>query len=314
MTRQPENKIKQRKNIIMKTDVQFALDRANATNTVATAIQADWVWPEKPIAQMMAETQTLTGQASLTDTKNSAWGNAVAQKNAAFDIYHQTTVTLLGMTKTHYRNNPAALATLKNLHARAQSEQATLDEGNTFAQVWAQLDATYVPDTGWTLAAFQTAGADCVTKAAAVTTADVAWSSESAKTDAMALAVEDTNTAWYADATRKFGPDTEQGKTIRQEVPTTSKSVQPPATPVVVEAQALGGGKVHIDFQPPDSGYIQILHQGPAETAFTVLVDKLTADFYEAGGFVVGAHSFKFVGINSGGESDASAPIVIQVT
>jgi len=298
----------------MKTDVQFALDRANATNTVATAIQADWVWPEKPIAQMITETQTLTVQAGLSDTKDSALSNAIALKNAAFSNYHQTTVTLLGMTKTHNRNNPAALATLKNLHAKAQSEQATLDEGATFAQVWAQLDATYVPDTGWTLAAFQAAGADCVTKAASVTTADVAWSSESAKTDALAVGVEDTNTAWYADATRKFGPDTEHGKTIRQEVPTTSKSVQPPAPPVVVEALALGGGKVHIDFETPDSGYIQILHQGPGETAYTVLVEELTTNFYEAGGFAVGAHSFKFVGINSGGESDASAPIVIQVT
>ena len=31
-------------------------------------------------------------------------------------------------------------------------------------------------------------------------------------------------------------------------------------------------------------------------------------------GFKPGAHSFKFVGINSGGASDASAPIVVQVT
>jgi hypothetical protein len=195
-----------------------------------------------------------------------------------------------------------------------QNEQGILDEGATFANAWAELDTTYVPDKGWTLAAFQAAGADCVTKAAAVTTADVAWSSESAKTDALAAAVDDTNIAWYADATKKFGPDTEHGKTIRQEVPTTSATVQPPDPPVVVEAQAIGGGKVHIDFAPPDSGYIQILHQGPGETAFTVLVDKLTADFYEAGGFAPGAHSFEFVGINSGGASDATAPIVIQVT
>jgi hypothetical protein len=35
---------------------------------------------------------------------------------------------------------------------------------------------------------------------------------------------------------------------------------------------------------------------------------------FEQGGVVPGAHSFKFVGVNSGGSSDASAPIVIQVT
>jgi hypothetical protein len=218
------------------------------------------------------------------------------------------------MTKTHYRNDPAATATLKNLHAKGQNDQDILDEGAKFAKAWAQLDATYVPDIGWTLAVYQAAGADCAAKASAVTAADVAWSSESAKTDEMAAEVEDTNIAWYADATRKFGPDTEHGKTIRQEVPTTSKSVQPPDPPVVVEAQALGGGKVHVDFAPVASGYIQILHQGPGEPAFTVLVDKLTADYFELGGFVPGAHSFKFVGINSGGSSDPSAPIVIQVT
>jgi hypothetical protein len=126
--------------------------------------------------------------------------------------------------------------------------------------------------------------------------------------------VEDTNVAWYADATKKYGPDTPHGKTIRQEVPTTTAAVQPPDAPVVDEALALGGGKVHIDFETPDSGYIQIWHQGPGETAFTVVVDKLTTNFWEQGGFAPGAHSFKFVGINSGGPGDFSAPIVIQVT
>ena len=298
----------------MKTEVQFVLDRANATISVAAAIQTDWVWSEETIAQMQTATKALAAQADLSDSKNTALTKAIAQKNAAFGNYHQITVTLLGMTKTHYRNNSAATATLKNLHAKGQSDQDILDEGAKFAKAWAELDAAYVPDQGWTLAAFQAAGADCATKLSAVTTADVAWSSESATTDELAAEVEDTNIAWYADATRKFGPNTEHGKTIRQEVPTTSATVQPPDPPVVVEAQALGGGKVHIDFQPPASGYIQILHQGPGEPAFTVLVEKLTADFWEQGGFAPGAHSFKFVGINSGGSSDPSAPVVVQVT
>ena len=264
----------------MKAAVQFVLDRANATIAAANVIASDWVWPEKTIAQMQTDAQGLAAQAVISDSNDTALTNAIALKNAAFGNYHQTTVTLLGMSKTHYRNDPAATATLKNLHAKGDSDQAILAEGAKFAMAWAQLDATYVPDQGWTLLAFQAAGADCRTKAGDVTTAEVTWSNESADTDAKEAAVEDTNIAWYADATRKFSPDTEHGAMIRQDVPTTSKSVQPPAAPVVLEAQALGGGKVHIDFQPPDSGYIQILHQGPGETAFTVLVDKLTADFW----------------------------------
>jgi hypothetical protein len=298
----------------MKTNVQFVVDRANATNTAAAAIVADWQWPEKSVVQMQADTQSLIAQAGISDTADLALTNAINQKNAAFSGYHLNTVTLLGMTRTHYRNNPAALATLKNLHAKGQSDQNILDEGATFAKVWAQLDANYVPDTGWTLAAYQAAGTATAATVGTLTTADVAWSSESAKTDDLAAGVEDTNTAWYADATKKYGPDTPHGKMIRQEVPTTTSSVQPPDPPVVDEALALGGGKVHIDFETPDSGYIQIQHQGPGETAFTVLVDKLTTNFWEQGGFAPGAHSFKFVGINSGGEGDESAPIVIQVT
>ena len=298
----------------MKTSVQFVLDRASATNPVAAAIAADWVWAEKTVAQMVLDTKALADQANLSDNKDLALTNAIAQKNAAFDKYHQATVVLLGMTKTHYRNNPAALATLKNLHAKGQNDQSTLDEGATFAKVWAQLDATYVPDTGWTLAAYQAAGADCLTKVAALTTADVAWSNESAKTDTLAAAVEDTNVAWYADATKKFGSDTPHGKTIRQKIPTTSQIVQPPDPPVVVEAQALGGGKVHIDFASPASGYIQIWHRGPGETGYTELVPKLATDFFEQGGFAPGAHSFKFYGINSGGMGAESAPVDIVVT
>jgi len=298
----------------MKAGIQFILDRANATDAVALAIQADWEWSEATVTQMQAATKALADQADVSDGKETALTLAIAQKNAAFNNYHLNTVMLLGMTKTHFRNDPAATATLKNLHARGQNEQDILDEGATFAKAWEELDATYVPDKGWTLAAFKAAGADCVTKAGQVVTADVAWSSESAKTDEMAASLDDTNIAWYADATKKYGPETEHGKTIRQKVPTTSKAVQPPDVPTVLEAQALGGGKVHIDFGPVASGYIQVWHQAPGETGYKVVADKLTDKFYEAGGFAPGAHSFAFKGINSGGASDLSGPTVIQVT
>jgi hypothetical protein len=153
-----------------------------------------------------------------------------------------------------------------------------------------------------------------VARLGAVTTADVAWSNESAQTDEMAAAVEDTNMAWYADATRKFGPETDHGKTIRQEVPTTSMAVKPPAPPVVAKAQALGGGKVHIDFEPQASGTIEVWHQNPGETFYNLIEPKLTTDYYEHDGFPPGANSFQFVGVNSGGPGAKSAPIVIQVT
>jgi hypothetical protein len=102
----------------MKAEVQFVLDRANATAAVAAAIAADWVWAEKTIAQMQTDATALADQADVSDSKDTALTNAIAQKNAAFGNYHQTTVTLLGMSKTHYRNDPAGTATLKNLHAR----------------------------------------------------------------------------------------------------------------------------------------------------------------------------------------------------
>lgn len=298
----------------MKDSVQFILDRASATNAVAEAILADWEWAEKTVTVMKADAAALTAQAEVSDTAETALTNAIAQKNADLGNYHSATVALLGMTRTHYRNNPAALATLKNLHARGFSDQDILDEGAGFAKAWDKLDATYVPDTNWTLVAFKAVGANCVARLGAVTTADVAWSNESAQTDQMAAAVEDTNMAWYADATRKFGPETEHGKTIRQEVPTTSKAVKPPAPPVVEKAQALGGGKVHIDFEPQASGTIEVWHQNPGETFYNLIEPKLTTDYYEHDGFPPGANSFQFVGVNSGGPGAKSAPIVIQVT
>jgi hypothetical protein len=298
----------------MKAEIQFVLDRAAATNSVAAAIAADWLWPEKTVAVMESDAAALAAQADVSDTKDQAYNKALADKNSAFLTYHQTTVELLGMTKTHYRNNPAAVAALKKLSARGQSDQNILNEGSTFAKVWAELDATYLPDQVWTLTAFQAAGTATAATVGALTTADVAWSTESAKTDALADGVEDTNTAWYADATKKFGPQTPHGVTIRQEIPTTTAAVNPPAAPVVLEAQALGGGKIHIDFQPPASGYIQVYHQAPGASAFTLLQDKLTAEFYEVGGLPVGANSFKFVGVNSGGSSPDSPVLVLQVT
>jgi len=239
----------------MKTNVQFVLDRSSATDAAAVAIVADWEWAEESNVQMSAETKALAAQASLSDTADTALTDAISQKNTALAGYHHTTVVLLGMTKTHYRNQPAALATLKNLQALGKSDQDIVDEGAALATIWMQLDPTYVPDKLWPLAAYQATGTDCANKILAVTTADVAWSQSSAQTDAMAAAKEDKNCAWYADATK-----TQHGVMIRQTVPTTSRTVQPPGAPVVDEAQAMGGGKVHIDFEKPASGYIQILH------------------------------------------------------
>jgi hypothetical protein len=309
-----QNKSYEGKIKAMNKIVQFVLDRATATTTAATTLQSDWLWSEKTVAQMVADAKALKVQAGISDDNDVALTNAVSNKNAALAGYHQTTVTLLGMTRTHYRKNPAATATLKGLHAVGDSEQGILDEGAKLAKVWEELDDTYVPDQGWTLTAFQAAGTAAAAALGAVTTAQVAWSNESAKTDALGAAVEDTNVAWYADATKKFGPETPQGVMIRQTVPTTTAAVQPPAAPVIIKAQALGGGRVHVDFQPPASGWIQVSHQGPGEPAFTVLVEKLKEDFFEQDGFAPGAHSFMFRGVNTGGPGDAAGPIVLQVT
>ena len=298
----------------MNKNIQFIIDRALASNAAAAAILVDWQWSEKTVPQMGLDTQALVTQAGLSDKAGIAMLDAASQKNVALQNYHDATSLLLGMSKRHYRNQPAALATLMTVQALGKSAQNILDEGAAFAKIWKQLDLAYVPDPDWTLTAFETAGTAATASFGAVTTTEVAWSNSAAKTDDQALGVEDTNTAWFADATKKYGPDTPHGVMIRQTVPTTTHAVHPPVPPVVIEALAIGGGKVHIDFAPPASGWIQIQHQGPGETVFAVVMEKLTANFWEQGGFKPGANSFKFVGINSGGPGVESAVSVIQVT
>ncbi len=298
----------------MNKNIQFVIDRALATNAAAAAILVDWQWSEKSVTQMGLDTQALITQAGLSDKAGIAMLTATNQKNTVLQSYHETTSLLLGMSKRHYRNQPAALATLMTVQALGKSAQNILDEGAQFAKIWAQLDITYVPDLGWTLTTFEAAGVTATAAFGAVTTTEVAWGNSDAQTSAQAVGVEDTNTTWYADATKKYGPDTPNGAMIRQNVPTTTHAVKPPAPPVVIEALAIGGGKVHIDFTPPASGWIQIQHQGPGETVFAVVMEKLTANFWEQGGFKPGANSFKFVGINSGGPGAESAVTVIQVT
>ena len=298
----------------MKADIIFALLRSQATINAATAIGTDWVWPEKSVAEMTTDRQALRTQADLSDTREVAYNAASANRVAAFDAYHDATVTLLGMSRTHYRKNPAALSQLRDLHARGQNEQGILDEGAAFARVWEQLDATYVPDTGWTLVAFKAAGANCLTMQDAERNANVAWNDESKNTDVMAIAVQDTNMAWYADATKKFGPETAHGQMIRSTVPTTSKAQALPQKPVIGEALALGGGKVHLDFQVSGAGHVRVLHEGPGETTFTVMNDNVTGNTFDASGLAAGTHHFELVGVNSAGEGPVSNDVALVVT
>lgn len=298
----------------MKVEVLFALVRSQASINAANAILADWGWPEKTIAAMAADRAALKTQADHTDTLSVAFDAAHANRVAAFNLYHTTTVALLGMTKTHFRKDPAATAQLKPLRARGQNEQDILDEGDLFAKVWEQLDATYIPDTGWPLAAFQAAGADCLTKQDAENTAGVVWNNEVKNTDVMAADVQDTNIAWYADATRKFGPDTAHGQMIRSTVPTTSKAQAVPQVPVIGDALALGGGKVHLDFHVVGASSVRVLDKPPGAATFTTLADTVTGDSFDGSGLVPGAHLFEIVGVNSAGDGPVSADIALAVT
>ena len=233
-------------NKTMGANTDYIKDRSVKTISAAKTIAATWVWEEKSIADMalqLAEivgdkdaTPMKIGQEQIVSTANQAMLDARSGWDTALDQLHLWTMQGVGRARTKFRNDPAKLSQLAGLGTRGTSRRVTLEEALAWDTAWTSLAPTWTPTAANTLATFGALRKLC-TEDLQTTYAQKQsdWSEANETLAHLADGLEDTNQAWYADATRLFPVGTIEGDMIRSTIPTTytPPPPKPPVTPVV---------------------------------------------------------------------------------
>ena len=241
----------------MTETLNFIKDRAVKTISAAKSLAATWLWTEKPPTQMQADlcaiignpaaSPPILGQEQVASTAEQTAVAANALWDAQLTELHQRTVMALGMLRNRQRHNAAASAVLQGLSASSHSHKETLAEALALESAWNSLDPAWSPTASNTLPAFKALRKQCAEDLlTAASDAHSNWRSEVGKLNALASALEASNEAWYADATKVFSDATPAGQMIRATVPTTyapqkgKRTSAPVPAPVPVQPEPGG--------------------------------------------------------------------------
>jgi hypothetical protein len=227
---------------IMSETVGFIIDRAVKSISAAKQLAATWTCQVLTPDQMQAVLWGITGNSSVTppiigqeEIASAAEGVHVAANGLwerQLGELHRRTVQAVGMIKNKLRDDPAAFAVVSGLSASSHSHKETLDEALALESAWDNQAPTWSPTATNTLTAFKSLRKLCAEDLrTAASDAHTAWRAEVTKLYAMANAMEQSNEAWYLDATKVFPVGTPEGDMLRSTVPTTYTPPTPPPPP-----------------------------------------------------------------------------------
>lgn len=223
--------------------------RAQATRDAQSAIAATWVWDEKTVVQwntlltaFNAKKIAVSDSEAESLTKRSTYENTIAD-------LHERTVEGLGMARVKWRKDVAKKNILSTLSASGGGRETIQAEAQAWESVWEKFDATWVPSTTNTIAAFRTLITDSDTQEDAFNDAHTGWRKGAEEMQAMADGIWDDCVAWYEAATTLFKPGTAIGDMIRSTVPTSPTTPAPSALEIATTTP-LATGRVALTYTP----------------------------------------------------------------
>jgi len=222
----------------MSETIEFIKDRGVKTISAAKDLAPDWVWPEMTSDQMQGKLESITGnststppvvgQEEIASRKAGVRNLALSTWERQLEELHRRTVQCVGMLKNKFRNDAVNLAVVSNLSAGSNSRSETLAEALALESAWTKVAPTWSPTTVNTLAAFGALRKLCAEDLQqAFSDAHADWRKAVETLNGMANDLEQTDEAWYADATRVFAAGTPEGDMIRSTIPTTYVPPQP---------------------------------------------------------------------------------------
>ena len=235
----------------MAENITFTLQRAQATRAVQAAIAGSWVWEEKTILQWDADIAALIAQMETTQDAEADYLATRGTAYAAIDAIHSLAGRCLRMAKNRYRNDPAKLEVIANLHNDSGRHAGQLQDALEWESAWEKLDDAWSPLTGVTLATFKPQRLAAGTLFTGITTKQTTWDTEDGQLNTLGHALNADCVAWYEAATIACPAGTPEGDLIRSDIPTTyTPPSNPPTALEIASATAQAGGKIVLTYVP----------------------------------------------------------------
>jgi hypothetical protein len=293
--------------------IVFVKERAQATRDAQAQVAAQWLWPERTLAQWDAD---ITGLGTLEAAEAAASAAATAE-GATLDgeLADVETLcrTVVQVGRAHFRGDEVKGALFQSVRVDASGRQALLSSAQEVHAAWEEADAAWSPWAGVTLAVLGSALAAADAKLRAYSLLRTAWRSAAKQVLVAARALDRRCVAWYAQAIKRFPADTAEGLMIRAAVPTTWRPPPPVGQAEIVNPMA-SGSDVHLDAHAENATRYTFLQQSPGSPGFVVVLADSRDGHLTLHNQVPGVHRFKAVGRNSGGEGPESAIVEITVS
>ena len=205
-------------------EISVVRARAQATRDVQAELAALWSWPEKTLAQWDTDLALLT-EKERAETASEQEEHAIrAQRNVAYKALERFTMQALAALKVSVRGDTAALETLKRLPGQPFGRPQSLARAKAVAEAWKTLRPALALSSSHTHAAFESALAHAADLDATTSAAKAKWRHAAETLAEHAAHLDSDNKAWFALASRLYGPETPEGALIRSRVPVTGKS------------------------------------------------------------------------------------------
>ena len=210
-------------------------ERANATVAVAATLQngpSGYEWDEMTNAAFAAKIAAARAARQIADDKKADYDAQRGLTNARFEELEGLKIQALGMAKYRFRKDAKQLEMVNSVGEYGEGREATLKEADEWSAAWNNVDPSWNPTAGNTLAAFQTRSADCAAQLKTLTQLKSDARKAGIDLSAQLAEIEDDSVGWYGVATRAFPTGTAEGDLIRSQIPTfESGSPAPTPTP-----------------------------------------------------------------------------------
>lgn len=298
-------------------NIEHGKARLLATKNAQALILALWLWAEKTLQQWTDDIAAVDQLENEEHLKRTEWRNAAIVWDADLTRIQAITRALVRKCRYKYRNTPDKKKLFAGLRTDGRSRAAIYDQGNLARGAWQTADAMLTVrvnpedanevsqgELGSLLASAQARNGTHGLKLGTWRMAAAAFMAKLASADVDAI-------AWYEEATRKFGPATPQGQTIRSTIPTATRPVSAVGAATLQEPM-VSGRMIHLHAAAAHATKFTFFHKAPGSPVFLVLVTESEEASFTLNDAAPGVHEFKAQGINSRGEGTESA--VVQAT
>ena len=235
----------------MAENIEFTLQRAQATRAVQTSIAAAWVWDEMTLLQWDAAITSFVTQMEVEQDAEADYLAKRGETDTAIDSLHSLSGRCVRMAKNRYRDTPAKLEVIAGLRNDAASRSGKLQDALEWESAWEKSEPAWSPLPGVTLATFKPQRLAAMALLEGLTTKKTNWDAADEQLNTQGHTLNGNCVAWYEAATTVFPAGTPEGDLIRSDIPTTYNPPSTPPTAIQIDQVTPQlGGKIDLTFIP----------------------------------------------------------------